>query len=279
MKSLKTKLLWLLMGALAVSAGTAMYALVMPGSGSFRWELFGSAMSLVAYSLGWMACARVGAQRSMRWLAITAGALLTLGYAGVLTLIWDVWGWPASDMAAKITATPTIIGITLVATGLLVMVSTRQRTVRCVRLSTIALGIVYSLLALALTWDMLGFDFNDILARLFYGLLILTAVGVLATIVLSRIEAVKLAEVAETGLPALIRITLTCPRCDLQQELPSGGSVCKGCGLAITIEVAEPVCAECGYSLAGLTGAECPECGVEISTDVLRLAGRTRKAE
>ena len=61
------------------------------------------------------------------------------------------------------------------------------------------------------------------------------------------------------------KLFVRCPRCLREQELPMGESQCSGCKLRFMIQMEEPRCPACGYSLRGLTSPQCPECGRMIS--------------
>ena len=91
---------------------------------------------------------------------------------------------------------------------------------------------------------------------------ILAACGTVVTPILWKVQAVRRAESAET-IPAKITVSLTCPRCAAGQQLITGPTKCRQCGLRITIAVEEPRCA-CGYLLYRLQSNRCPECGREI---------------
>jgi hypothetical protein len=62
------------------------------------------------------------------------------------------------------------------------------------------------------------------------------------------------------------QISLTCPRCQLAQQLPLGESHCGRCRLRFTIEVEEPRCTKCGFLLYKCTSENCPECGTPTGT-------------
>jgi len=271
------------MSVLAVSAGLGLFGLVFPKTfrSGFIQQSVLTLISLAVCDGGWIACEKIGAQGRMRWLAFPANVVFGLAFVGVIVLIWiplsRTYSWQFESQIQKSTLTAIVLGVTLAGGGLLGMIKAHHMSTRIVQRWTIRLGAVLCALSVLLIWE--AFPLGAVFSRVYMVLLILTVAGAPATLVLRRIEIATLAQVAEAGLPSRIRVALTCPRCDLQQEMASGGAVCKGCGLAITIKVAEPVCRACGYSLAGLTGSVCPECGDEIPADLARLAGQMRKAE
>ncbi|HEX8521619.1 MAG TPA: hypothetical protein VF669_05125, partial [Tepidisphaeraceae bacterium] len=90
---------------------------------------------------------------------------------------------------------------------------------------------------------------------------IVAGCGTLALIVLGRLNVRK--EAPPEGLKKIDTISLVCPFCQKTQALPMGRSRCSQCGLVmhVKVEVEEPKCAKCGYSLMLLKSARCPECG------------------
>lgn len=63
-----------------------------------------------------------------------------------------------------------------------------------------------------------------------------------------------------------LRLTMTCPLCGKEGELPTGFTKCPSCAGVLEIEVEEPRC-QCGYLLFQLVGDRCPECGRDVPDD------------
>ena len=57
-------------------------------------------------------------------------------------------------------------------------------------------------------------------------------------------------------------VHVVCPHCGKKREAKVGESACAECGLGLSIKVVEPRCAKCDYSLLGIKGGVCPECGL-----------------
>ncbi len=57
-------------------------------------------------------------------------------------------------------------------------------------------------------------------------------------------------------------VQVVCPHCGAKRAAAVGSSACAACGLGLQIKVVEPRCAKCDYSLLGIKGGVCPECGL-----------------
>ncbi|MBL8999770.1 MAG: hypothetical protein JNK25_01380 [Phycisphaerae bacterium] len=112
-----------------------------------------------------------------------------------------------------------------------------------------------------------GFEWvtpSDTLVRLSAGLGIITACATLALVVLYRMNR-RVGAAAGTPAIGIGSVLLTCPRCRTRQDAPIGTSGCRGCGLLISVSVAEPRCEACGYITLDLRGDRCPECGAGLT--------------
>ena len=94
---------------------------------------------------------------------------------------------------------------------------------------------------------------------------ILLTTGLITLIVMALAERRNRLHQRES-LERRIHVSITCPRCKSEQEVPTGHGKCTKCGLNITIEVDEPRCT-CGYLLHELRSQTCPECGRKIPTN------------
>lgn len=110
----------------------------------------------------------------------------------------------------------------------------------------------------------------DILIRLAGAGGILTCCGVLAMLVLSRMN--KRVE-SPAVLSELRSLEVVCPGCQRKQSIEVGGSVCEGCGLRMNVQIAEPRCSRCDYLLFGQRYERCPECGETVSYDTMARRG------
>ena len=188
-------------------------------------------------------------------LGVGAGAV-TL----VLTLlaIWGDLDWTQEEHLYKGVACAWITTITLTHIALLSL-ARLKRSYEWVRVVTI-IGIV--LLAAQIVSTIIAEIDSDAWVRGMGVLAIATACGTIAVPLLHRMSAIRTREAVRT---VDLELSLTCPRCELTQQLGVGRRKCKGCGLGINIEIEEEHCATCGYPLYKLESAFCPECGMPIS--------------
>ncbi len=105
----------------------------------------------------------------------------------------------------------------------------------------------------------------DLLPRVLAAGAIVLACGVLAIAVLMAFNKRTLVT-KSTYLADIKGVSLVCPRCARKAEAPLGQSRCEGCGLIFLVQVAEPRCVKCNYTLLDLRSAVCPECGEPIVT-------------
>lgn len=107
---------------------------------------------------------------------------------------------------------------------------------------------------------------DDSTARVLGVVGILDALGTLAVPVLYRIHGLEKDEGVQS---TKLEIRLTCPRCLLEQTLPTGPGRCARCRLKIEVKIEEPRCPKCDYLLHHLTAPVCPECGAALSLEEL----------
>lgn len=103
---------------------------------------------------------------------------------------------------------------------------------------------------------------QDLYMRLVGIFAIADVCGTIAMPILHRVSSIRTREAVRT---VELKVTLTCPRCELAQTLAVGRSSCAGCGLRFAIEIEEDLCENCGYPLYRLESAACPECGTPIA--------------
>lgn len=141
---------------------------------------------------------------------------------------------------------------------------------RWLALATIAAGVAAGacvVMMAMLAWQQ-GLEIEDsaelVLVRLASAAAILAGCGTLASLVLARIyRRVDRPTAAEVELKEVL---LVCPVCGRKQTVPAGSSRCAGCGVIFQVELREPRCATCDYSLLMFKGARCPECGTPVET-------------
>jgi hypothetical protein len=125
----------------------------------------------------------------------------------------------------------------------------------------LALAAVFALAATIWAATLLEFKHDDFWVRAVGVLGILAALGTIGMPVLHRIHGLD-RDAAVESTP--LRLTLTCPRCQLAQTLAAGHSRCARCRLRFHIEIEEPRCPRCDYLLHQLTQPLCPECGARL---------------
>lgn len=104
---------------------------------------------------------------------------------------------------------------------------------------------------------------DEIWLRLASAGAVLTACGFLASVLMAALAGRRdLGLSTETS--RFTRLSATCPRCALAQDLTVGESRCAGCGLVFQLAIAEPRCPSCEYVLLDFRGHTCPECGTRV---------------
>jgi len=178
-----------------------------------------------------------------------------LGLAGALILLWGEssvgdWEWLARTAAC--------LGVVAVAaphSGLLAIARLRPH-MEWTRLATyLAIGVLTAILLLVIITDL---NMGDAVVKAITVAAIVATFGTIAVPILHKISGLSGEKTRSTV--SCETVSLTCPRCKTQHELPLGASECPECELEFLIEVNEKRCA-CGYPLYGLPTSVCPECG------------------
>jgi len=189
-----------------------------------------------------------GSARHWRWLGVSAAALA----AGMI--LTDIWS--NVIVTEEMTSLAIVIAL-LVAFVNLVTLTPLKATQHWLGVSTLIAGAATALFVELVVFDVGG----EPVERLSAAAAILTASGSVALLVLA---ASNRRQEYGTAADGSFSVSLVCPRCRVQQEVPIGQSKCEACGLKITLRVEEPRCAECGYLLHMSNGEACPECGTKI---------------
>jgi hypothetical protein len=130
---------------------------------------------------------------------------------------------------------------------------------RIVQGTTVAAMLGASVLLIGAMWAPSAVTSD--LGLLTFGMIILSAAGTLGVLVLNKFFATPVVNVL-SAIDQTVRVR--CPRCLKDQELPTGESACGACKLKFKIEIEEPLCPNCRYSLRGLIQPVCPECGLRL---------------
>lgn len=276
--SLRARLLWVFIIALAVAALSATTALAMPNLGDLSWRTFGTSLSIACYLLGITLCAFVIERRRFRVLMAISVAGFAASLLSLWGLIWiDTWYsywsfatrnlWYIEEILRKSFLSTTLSATILLIIGLLGLLKPSGAPARLTRVATETMCGAFALLSTLILWEVFEqwwlFPSEQIM-RVWNGLLILSIAGLLGTPALRALEIARRKDAAETGLPMQIKVQLTCPRCKHEQTIHTGGVMCVQCGLSIKVDVEEPLCPKCGYSLARLDVDTCPECDHDV---------------
>ncbi len=164
-----------------------------------------------------------------------------------------------------------VLGVTLLSIGTVITLHvvfaamplrTGQRWLRGATL-LVAIGAALALDGMILleNFVLASRDVRDIVTRLAGAGGIVTCCGTLAILVLGRMN---WRVDRPAPLTEMETITLHCPACQKKQEIGVGGAACVQCGLRMMVELVEPRCGECDYSLLGQRYERCPECGEAV---------------
>jgi hypothetical protein len=267
---LRTTFLWAMIISLSAAALIGIAVLLLPDLGPTE-EILASTALFSAFSLVALCCAIVIEKRRLTpimWTGIAAGAAALLAW---LCLVWfhQTMAGDWDERVARGAGVLTIIACWCAYCGLMALPRPSHPIARGVQWGSIGIWAFLALIwILALCWEtwlehlvesLLG---EDLALRLMGVLLILGACGTVVTPILWRVQALRAAASRES-VPVELRMQIVCPRCRTRQELLTGRSRCRECGLRIRITVEEPRCA-CGYLLYRLEGDTCPECGRQV---------------
>jgi hypothetical protein len=228
-----------------------------PGGRSWRlydqWLVMGWLLS--GYGPGAVVCL-VGVRRSpaswWRWVGVVSAV------TGFITV--SVWTWnPEWDELETLTVwTISLLGfITYTNLAVLCRLSPGQNWLR--------IGAIGAAALTAGCINALQFTVPhepEFLIRLTIGASIVASCGLLATIILARVN--RPLDLAP-GVPLPDLITLICPRCQKKQTAPVGEACCSRCRLRIKTSLDESRCPTCSYIIYGYDSPNCPECGTSVS--------------
>ena len=269
--SMRARFLWVFIVALAIAALSATLALAMPNLGDLSWDIFGTSLSFAGYLFGAMLSAIVIERGRFRWLMLGSIAGFAIACLLAWVMIWYPFSysnaWEIQEFIGKFLITFSLAPSVLTLIGLLRLIKPAGSIVRYARVVTESLSGAFCVFSLLMIWEVFDswlFGPSEFEMRIWSGLLILSIAGLLGTPALRAVEIARRKDAAESGLPMRIKIGITCPRCEHQQSIDTGGAACTNCGLSINVHIEEPQCSCCGYSLAKLDSDTCPECGAEL---------------
>jgi len=232
------------------------------GLGSHSGELMESAFCIFPMSALAVACLVAGPSES---LARTAPRVLGL-IAAVAAMAMGLYGtWVSHGEATWFVQCIIIAAVAGHANLVLrVPLPDNQRWVsRGAAAGMIATGVMVSWInAVTMGFSLNGAD--DLIERVAAACGIVTGCATLALVVLHRFNR-RAGPVSSGPAAAFETVLLACPRCKERQNAPVGTSGCRGCGLLLTVRLAEPRCPACDYITLDLRGGRCPECGAALA--------------
>lgn len=257
---IKRVFLYTIFAALALAALTGICAILGIARSDRVWQ---GVVSMFAVALcSGVALTAFDVMEKQVWRRLMLAALVADAAALLLylLLIWlaDMFGYGYDETAMKLAGLLAIASIAPPLAGQ-VMVLRLPRSMNLLRhLSVAVVGAVAVMIAAALVFE--------IESERYYQLL-----GILAILMVFAAVALRLAQRVQTldkqtrAETTGLSLKVVCPRCLLEQTLPSGTSRCGRCRLKFTVEIEEPRCPECGYVLHMLTEPRCPECGSALA--------------
>ncbi|MCZ6851704.1 MAG: hypothetical protein O7F17_08690 [Planctomycetota bacterium] len=262
---LRKAFLWSMIVSLSLAAALGVIAILFEDFWRRDEEALVTSLLVGAFSMICLACAFVLEKQRVRGLMWTGIACSLAALAVWLVLVWaDPWRWGGAvewdELLIKSGATFTVICLWSAHLGMMILLRLTASKPRLVRTLTLGLIAALGVTIIGMAWFEV---YQEWIGKLIAVLSILGACGTVVTPILALIEFLARKGSAET-IPAKVRLRLTCPRCQSQQQLRTGPAKCAQCGLRITIAVEEPRCA-CGYLLYRLESNRCPECGREIA--------------
>ncbi len=272
--------LWSMIISLSLAALMGIFALVFGGDSWFAQRILITALLVGGFSIvALMAAVVIERKRlvPLMWCGIGCAGAALLGW---LILLWGdgVMDWEIEELILKSSMTAALAAIGLTHAGLMFLPKLYARWRQAVRTGAIvATGITLGLI-IPFMWfeDMIPYDAEWTIWRTIGVFAILGSAGTIVTPVLWKLQSIQVHAPAES-IPHRVLVGITCPRCQTEAMLKTGGAKCSACGLKITIDVEEPRCV-CGYLLYQLQGDRCPECGRTIA-DRDRWAARTPSNE
>jgi rRNA maturation protein Nop10 len=256
-------LLFSFLASIATCGALGVYCLLLGNLGQTEAKILGSTALIGAASI--LGLVGVMSWEHRRWhpLGLIGVCLAAFALASTLIMIWSRdLGLPFLENTEefwKLVGIAWVLAIACPHISLLSFARLHAHYLWIRRATIIAITLLAGLVILFIITE--G-DGGELLIRLIGILAIADVCGTLAMPILHRVSSIRTREAVRT---VELRVTLTCPRCDLAQTLAVGRSSCTGCGLRFAIEIEEDLCEKCGYPLYRLESAVCPECGTSIA--------------
>ncbi|MEK7710728.1 MAG: hypothetical protein AAB341_02435 [Planctomycetota bacterium] len=250
--------------SIAVCGALGVYCLLIGNLGPMEARILGSTALIGAASI--LGLVGVMAWEHRKWhplgmLGVYAAALALLL---TIVLIWSRdlgLGYLENTKAFwKLVASAWVLAVAFPHTALLSFARLHRSYLWIRRATIVAIVLLAALVCVVIIVEPDAAD--EFLIRLIGIFAIADVCGTIAMPILHRVSSIRTREAIRT---VELKVTLTCPRCELAQTLAVGRSACARCGLRFAIEIEEDVCENCGYPLYRLESAVCPECGTPIN--------------
>lgn len=261
--SLRTRVLWISLGVLALAAAMGVIALLAEGSLAFSEELLWTSITTAIFSLSMLAAGlAISKHPPLAWWTLAA---LALAYVLWIIAVWvnDLLAWEHRDVLLRIAFLATVpAGVLLHLTIVLIPVL-RSPIWKALRLATAACSLCAGLLMLVALGELNIPGMEAVIGAA----VLLALLGTVMVAVASALERSAAGDEHESDLAQRTPIDVICPRCEARSTLRANrDDACSSCGLRIRVAITEPRCA-CGYLLYNLNADVCPECGNPIEED------------
>ena len=204
--------------------------------------------------------------RSLRWLNLL-GTICTVPAALIwVALIFEIVPWGIQESMSRFGGGLTFFAVWSLYVGYCFVFKFRIQWQRLLVWFLFACSLFYLMLLEMAVIDediveavlRMMFGNEEVFIRLLVALIVLSSAITLALPVIWLIE--RVVRGGDAALDQQIEVSLSCPRCGLDQMMPLNKGSCARCRLEIRVKLDEPRC-KCGFLLYRFEGEACPECG------------------
>ncbi len=251
--------------SIAACGAVGIYCLVQGDIGSLEGRILGSTALIGAASI--LGLIDMVAWEQRRWHPLGMCGVFAAAIALLLALmvIWSrTIGLPfnaESKEFVKCVGIAWVLAVAIPHISLLSFARLNRSYGWARRWTIVAIAALAGIIALLILNEP-GYWEQDLYMRLVGILAIADVCGTIAMPILHRVSTIRSGEAVRT---VELKLSITCPRCELTQSLSVGRSSCAQCGLRFVIDIEEENCEKCGYPLYKLESAACPECGTPIA--------------
>jgi hypothetical protein len=235
---ISTILRWTLLGSLVGMLGLWLLSFVIFVFWIPTNELVGILLSLFLATLVSLPCALTFERGRVR--GLMQSGMIAAGIGVVIVVLLSIAprrGIPATILGVKFIKILAIWSGLCALVGLMMYERMISRIGIIIRACTVVSASIMAFSAIFLIVIEAGNANSESTFRYFGVLGVLTLFGLLATIVIVRFRELTTGDKVSEINVIRIRFTAWCPRCQVQQELQTGGATCSNCGLAIKVMV------------------------------------------